>query len=268
MDKETHPPKRPVVWNPLSIQSHSQQAPYYKFRVPYSAKLFADLCGHLQIGSSSEVMDAGCGTGHVTEHLVNYAKRVHAVDGSAEMIQHASKFANASYYTSDLNQEKFAVPGGVDHIFFGRCIHHFPSSSVDTLVANNLRANGSLVTCSSEWLAEGGWGDAYASLRKRFEEGEGEGEKPDITGQSNLPEIGFAPSRKFVDSFRVLVDARYLSRLTLARAYRGTLKNLLDDFENFEKEMSRLLEPYSKDGKLKMIVRSWAFAWYRKAPGD
>ena len=265
MNSTSQPAKtlRPVVWNPNCISSHSEQAPYYRFRVPYSAKLFADLCKSLQIDGKSDVMDAGCGTGHVTEHLVSHAGKVHAVDGSAEMIRQASPFANARYYVADLIQENFIVPGGVDHIFFGRCIHHFPSDALKPLVANNLRAGGALVTCSSEWFAEGGWGDAYTNLRQRYEEGESNGSVADVTGRSNLPGIGFAASNKFVDSFMARVDTRYLARLTLARAYNKTLKNLLRDFENFEKEMARLLAPYEKDGKLRMLVRSWAYVWHR-----
>ncbi len=258
-----NPARRPIVWNPHSIKNHSEQAPYYKYRVPYSSDMFAEICNFLKIGSHSDVMDAGCGTGHVTEHLVNHVKHVHAVDGSAEMIEHASKFANASYYVSDLNQEKFTVPGGVDHIFFGRCIHHFPVESVGTLVSNNLRENGTLVTCSSEWFPEGGWGEAYSNLRKEYEEDEIAGAKADVAGQSNLPVLGFSPLKKFVSTFRARADSAYLSRLTLARAYRKTLRNLLDDFENFEREMSICLKPYSADGKLSMIIRSWAYVWGR-----
>lgn len=255
---------RPIVWNPQSIQVHTEQAPFYKYRVPYSAKLFTDICNHLHIDDRSVVMDAGCGTGHVTEHLVNHAQQVHSVDGSAEMIRRAEIFENAIYYVADLNKEKFVIPGSVDHIFFGRCIHHFPSASVKALVANNLKENGSIVTCSSEWFAEGGWGDAYANLRKKYEEDEENKGKADLTGRSNLPEIGFTPRQKFVDTFLVRVNAKYLSRLTLARAYRHTLRNILDDYENFEKEMIAILTPHSQDGMVKMIIRSWAFTWQRE----
>jgi len=244
-----------------SIISHSEQAPYYKYRVPYSTKMFIDICNYLQIKKDSEVIDAGCGTGHVAEQLINFVKHVHAVDGSEEMIKHASKFQNVSYYISDLNTEEFKVSKHVDHIFFGRSVHHFASKSILSLVNNNLKNNGSLITCSSEWFPEGGWGEAYYSLRKQYEEEEKSEVKPDITGQSNLPQVGFINHKKFVHAYAATVDIRYLSRLTLARAYRKTLKNLLRDFDSFEREMSRTMLPYLEEGKLKMIIRSWAFIW-------
>jgi len=124
-----------------SIISHSEQAPYYKYRVPYSTKMFIDICNYLQIKKDSEVIDAGCGTGHVAEQLINFVKHVHAVDGSEEMIKHASKFQNVSYYISDLNTEEFKVSKHVDHIFFGRSVHHFASKSILSLVNNNLKNN-------------------------------------------------------------------------------------------------------------------------------
>lgn len=259
---------QPVIANPRSIKSHSAQAPFYKFRVPYSTKMFADLSDFLPMDPNSIVMDAGCGTGHVTEKLIHHAQHVHAVDGSAEMIEYAKKFGNATFYTADLNNQKFIVPNGVDHIFFGRSIHHFPTESIQSLVNNNLREKGALITCSSEWFADGDWGDTYSRIKKKYEEdanptSPNNSKSSNVTGHSNLPPLGFVPQKKFVDAFRVLVDARYLSRLTLARAYGTALDNLLNRFDDFEAEMQRALLPHLINGKLKMIIRSWAFVWRR-----
>lgn len=259
---------REITANPRSIQSHSEQAPYYKYRVPYSHKMFSDICEFLHIGSSSIVMDAGCGTGHVTEHLVKYAGQVHAVDGSTEMIRHAEKFSNATHYTSDLNVEKFIVPGGVDHIFFGRCIHHFPATSVNTLVVNNLRETGALITCSSEWFPQSGWWEPYLKVKNTYEDDEGITGQADVTGRSNLPEIGFYPRQKFTHQFGAAIDVHYLSRLTLARAYRKTLRNLLRNFKEFENNLSEALNPFLLQGKLPLVVRSWAYVWKRGNPSD
>lgn len=243
-----------------SILSHSKQAPYYRFRVPYSQKLFAQIADFLDITGDTEVMDAGCGTGHVTDHLVKFAKHVHAVDGSDEMLKRAQNYSNASYYLRDLNKEKFELTNGVSHIFFGRCIHHFSSDSVRSLIDDNLIKGGSIVTCSSEWFAEGGWDAAYYELRKKYEEDENTS-KRDVTGQSNLLPIGLKPEKKFVDAFKVLVDTRYLTRLTLARAYGKTFTNLQNDFDNFEKEMAKVMSPFLTENRLSMIIRSWAYVW-------
>lgn len=58
----------------------------------------------LHLEPSSRVLDAGCGTGNVTLHLVNLGYEVVALDSSQPMLARASRKCHTKMVCADLNQ--------------------------------------------------------------------------------------------------------------------------------------------------------------------
>jgi ubiquinone/menaquinone biosynthesis C-methylase UbiE len=157
-----------VTVTPQSIQLHSEQSNYYKWRTPYVPKLFHEVCAELNIGKNACLMDLGCGTGEIATHLSKLVSKVYAIDGSKEMIALAKPLANVEYQVVDLNNSNPINTETVQHMFFGRCIHWFPEATLRRLSEACMDAGGKIVVCSTQWSPVGTWGVDYFRIKQKF----------------------------------------------------------------------------------------------------
>lgn len=106
-----------------------------------------------------EILDAGCGTGGVTRHLVQYHsfKSLDAIDFSQERLRFASKSfskggKNINFIQADLNNLD-NLEGAYNLIISRFVMHHLEDpSSVVTNLANHLKPTGELVIVDSDGI--------------------------------------------------------------------------------------------------------------------
>lgn len=252
-----------VKINPKSIEMHSKQSDYYKYRTPYLPKLFDKICEDLQISENSSLMDLGCGSGEVSQILSKHAGKVYAIDGSAEMIDFAPKIENIEYQVVDLNKSNPIVKNPVNHIFFGRSIHWFPGDTLKRLTDEKLfEQNGKIVVCSTQWRAIGEWGKKYFEIKNHFVlPPQSSSGKHDFTGQSNLTEAGFKPIKKYTLSETLKANARFMIGHTLATTYGERLIELEKRLPEFEKQIIKGLKNYDANGSILWEVTTWAIVY-------
>ena len=259
-----HHKKEPNKVEPTSIKIHSDQADYYRYRTPYIAGLFEAVCKELGITKTSTLMDLGCGRGEVASYLSNYAKKVYAIDGSKEMIDLSIKKEGIEYQVVDLNAENPVIKNKVDHLFFGRSIHWFPSESLHRLSSKLLDEEGCIVVCSTQWSPVGDWGRVYFETRHKFIPPR-QKQRHDFTGFVSLNGAGFVPTRKLAVDQVFRVDVDFMTGHTFSTTYRENLKKLKSLSTEFGDEMKRSLQRYEEKNEMAIKVTSWAQIYKRSS---
>src|ERR1700722_14519387 len=119
------------------------QSPYEKWKF---GRTLAVLGGE----RAETALDLGCGEGHFTELLENFADKVVAADVSPRAIARAKKrcrkLTNIQFRTLDLSKQQ--VPGKFDLIVCSEILYYFPRKSLDTIagkIAVALKPNGRLL---------------------------------------------------------------------------------------------------------------------------
>lgn len=256
-----------VKANPKSIELHSKQSDYYKYRTPYLPKLFAQICEDLDIGEETSLMDLGCGSGEVSNILSNHAGKIYGIDGSSEMIAHAPKKENIEYQVVDLNNSNPMIEKPVDHLFFGRSIHWFPAETLKRLTNERLfNKNGKIVVCSTQWSPIGKWGRMYFKIKEQFIPlfENNSKQKHDFTGQINLGEAGFNPVKKYALKRTFKVDSKFMVGHTLATTYGEKLVALENKLPEFEREIMSGLKKYNESNTILWEVTCWAIVYAKK----
>jgi SAM-dependent methyltransferase len=253
-----------VTVTPQSIQLHSEQSNYYKWRTPYVPKLFQDVCAELNISKNARLMDLGCGTGEVATHLSKFASKVYAIDGSKEMIAQAKPIDNVEYQVVDLNNSDPVNIETVQHMFFGRCIHWFPESTLRRLSEACMHPNGKIVVCSTQWSPVGDWGEDYLRIKQKFSPfKQSLDRKLDHSGQSNLGDAGFRPLKKYTAPANLHVNAKFMVNHAMSTSYGENLIHLKNKFSEFEQEVTQHLLKFEQENKIVMGVKSWAIIYGR-----
>jgi|GEM_PF-7005377 len=253
-----------VIANPQSIDIHSVQSPYYKYRTPYIPKLFEAVCNDLAISKNTTLIDIGCGRGEVTNILANYAGKVYGVDGSQEMISLAMKKENIEYQVIDINLKNPSILNKADHLFFGRSIHWFPADSLKRLSSRSLIDEGKIVVCSSQWAPIGDWGSAYFGVRDSYiKKKKKNAQSHDFSGKSNLGEAGFLPLKQFAVEKHIKVDADFMVGHTFSTTYRDNLANLKKHAVEFAQQMRNSLRVFEEDNQIVMKIKSWAIVYQK-----
>jgi ubiquinone/menaquinone biosynthesis C-methylase UbiE len=252
-----------VISNPKSIEMHSQQSNYYKYRTPYLPKLFEKICEDLSITKESTLMDLGCGTGEVSSILSNYAGQVHGIDGSSEIIELAQKKDNITYQVVDLNSANPVLNKPVNHIFFGRSIHWFPAETLKRLTTEDLfKDNGKIVVCSTQWRPIGEWGQKYFAIKQQFVSPKSStGQKHDFTGKPNLTEAGFKPVQTYTAQAKLRYTSKFIVGHTLATTYGESLVQLEKNLPQFEHKIITELQAYDEKHEIIWEVTSWAIVY-------
>ncbi|HEY2839996.1 MAG TPA: methyltransferase domain-containing protein [Pirellulales bacterium] len=132
----SHRPAPAQTWNAaLYDRSHS-----------FVYKAAADMLELLNPQPGEQIIDLGCGTGHLTAMIADRGARVLGLDQSAEMIAAARKqFPKLAFELADATS--FTVPEPQDAIFSNAVLHwvHPPGAAVEA-ISRALRPGGRFVT--------------------------------------------------------------------------------------------------------------------------
>lgn len=246
--------------NPDSIALHSAQSKYYKYREPYLPALFDNLSSKLQLDRESRLLDLCCGNGELAAGFADRVDKIYAVDGSAEMLSFAPRHSRIMYSRCDINSEIFKTPELVDHFLIGRAIHWISAESLGNLVEHNLKSDGKIVICSTQWSTHDAWYEAYASLIGEYRNYENY-RKHDFRGTGTLSEIGFKAVDRISLTTNFSFDLRYLIGHTLSSTYGDRLDKLSANIDRFESNIFKELSPHLREGKLNGELTSWAIIY-------
>lgn len=252
-----------VTAPPRSITVHGAQSSHYRYRTPYIPALFESICKELNVTGDSVLMDLGCGRGEVSYLLSHHAGRVHAVDGSPEMIALARRRENIEYQVLDLNSATPRIAGKVDHLFFGRSIHWFPAESLVRLSSELLLEHGRIVVCSTQWSPVGEWGGVYSDVKEKFVP-RGRGPRHDFTGRTNLGEAGFVPLKQIASESIMHADTRFMIGHVFSTTYGEKLTALERSSAELELEMTTRLKTYEESKRIQLKISSWAIIFARR----
>lgn len=244
------------------IESHSAQAPFYKYRTPYLATMFDGIVRDLGLNDQSVLADACCGRGELSSRLIDRVGRIHAFDGSQEMLDHALRHDRISYSLCDVNADRFKAPEPINHILIGRALHWIERDNLRQLIDDNLADDGTVLICSSFWMSDGPWEVPYKKLLDRF----CRHEKPPrqhFTGTDKLESVGLKLRKTVMSKALMRVSFRYLFAHTLSGAYGEDFNRLMTHRKEFAEALVRSLQPFLVDGKLQKKITSYAAIYER-----
>ncbi|MGB2982843.1 MAG: class I SAM-dependent methyltransferase [Candidatus Bipolaricaulia bacterium] len=120
---------------------------YAKHRWPYPPEAVEFLVDRARITADSDVADVGAGTGALTEHLVDRARTVTAVEPDEAMRAHADRrlAVHPSYRGLPGTAEETELPpSSVDLVTVGQALHWFSPADALREFGRILRPNGRL----------------------------------------------------------------------------------------------------------------------------
>lgn len=240
----------------------------YDFRPPYSSEVIACLLRLLGIHPRS-VLDAGCGHGKLARELVDQVDRVDAVDRSDEMLRVGRSLPGGdhpklNWICGEIEDVELAGPYGL--VVAGASFHWFDPERVLTRFADLLAHDAvfALVEGDTPWQAP--WAEAELELIGETAElrtGERpELRAPDVEAPFDFPLIGFERLGALVTSPSTVEQPieSYLacqnSRASLSQEALGPKLA-----ERFDRELRRILEPYSRGDRIRYELRTrieWA----------
>jgi 2-polyprenyl-3-methyl-5-hydroxy-6-metoxy-1,4-benzoquinol methylase len=98
-------------------------------------------------GNAVDVLDVGCGFGHLSYCMANPHRRVLGIDISTRMIERASRFSETDRVTflcADFMDVELSLQS-YDCIVSAAALHHMPTDAAITKMISLLRQNGRLV---------------------------------------------------------------------------------------------------------------------------
>lgn len=153
------------------VAYYSARAPEYDDAYPVSAEpAFEDILD--RFCPAGDVLELACGTGHWTPRLLRHARRVTAVDASAEMLAIArARLSGESVQFVQADIFAWRPDRRYDVVFFAFWLSHVPPARFDafwSLVASSLKASGRVLFLNDlDPGREGcGWGAAWTVLRR------------------------------------------------------------------------------------------------------
>lgn len=244
------------------IASHSAQAPFYKFRTPYFPKYFKGLSNELGLSSDSVLLDICCGSGEMAKGLQAEVAKIYAIDGSAEMLSYAPKFDNVVYSQCDVNTENYTSPEPVDHFVIGRAIHWTEADALQRMADNCLKDNGKIAICSTQWFADGSWGQAYHEAIKKYDLFD-KHVRIDFSGTETLHNAGFKPVRRLQYKSFFQCGLASLGGYALASAYGKKFEHMMENREVLKNDIVKAVGPHLVNGMVRQKIINWAILFER-----
>lgn len=239
--------------NPVdaAIREHSLQAQWYKWRTPYFEGYFGQLAKRLQLTPADAVLDVCCGQGQLAAGLSPLVRRVHAIDGSAEMLASAPQLDNVTYHCLDVNRDVFRAGEPLAHFVVGRAIHYLEPSTLTRLCADNLAPGGAIVTCFSTWAPEQPWARILDRIVGRGPGTRGSGrDGRDLTGAGVLDAAGFARDGEVTVRRRIRFTLNFMVKHVLSVSYGEALARRSADIEGLRREVAEGFAPFLQEGRV------------------
>jgi ubiquinone/menaquinone biosynthesis C-methylase UbiE len=129
-----------------SVKQYSSKAELYaRYRWDYAPEAIQTILDTAQISTGTTVADIGSGTGILTQHFVDKAVRILAVEPNAEMRQLAIRAMaqHPTFYSTCGCAENTAIPDqAVDLITVGQALNWFEPKATKELRLDQMKRNG------------------------------------------------------------------------------------------------------------------------------
>lgn len=246
---------------PIQIRNDFSQivGAYAKYRRDYIDKVY-NLIYSFCPNQESNVLDVGCGTGFVTNHLAGYYKHVTGTDRSREMLEVAKSSApnNTSFVVASTEQLPFGN-SSFDLVTAAAAYHWFDYDKAGKEIYRVLKPNGKL--CVFWKYAPGNFNGylpefAVENLRQ-FVSGVPKTNQEPIS-KDIFTRVGFSK----IDVKEFDFDDPYSKEEILGYIQSHSTFNLLDDKqkEEYKKLNEKSVDAYLTDGKF--IFKSRMEMWF------
>ena len=239
-------------------------APYYdRYRPPYPAALFDDLCERAAVAGPGNMLDLACGTGQVALPLAKRFFEVWAVDQEPESVAYGRNKAERLGVTNITwvagAAETVTLDGAFDLITIGNAFQRLNRSAVAKRLLSWLKPGGSLALIwgDSPWRGDRPWQAAVEEVFLEWVAKTGatdrvpagwEAAMVNDPHEQVLRRSGFYYLGKFVWVVEQTWDVETLTGFLYSTSFLN--RDVLGDRSvEFEKEFAERLLPYATDGK-------------------
>lgn len=227
-----------------SVSYHSKMSEFYKYRTPYVDLLFENIFHYLKLNNKSIIVDLCCGSGELSSGLSKYVKKIHAVDGSRDMLSKAPSLFNVHYYHYEVCKSLIDFQEPVDHVFIGKAVHWLNKDCLYNSIKSNLKNDGSIVIIYNV-LDNAQWSLKIDCLLNEY------GRRSyghDFTGKNTLNAIGYAEHDKIIIKGNIKFDLEHFMGQLLSLSYGEAFENILKNYQIFKEKVTEILSPFMIDG--------------------
>lgn len=210
------------------ISKNEWKAQFYDSTVNYVTKYGEDILELLAPKEGEQILDLGCGTGHLTEKIAQQGAKVIGIDFSENMIEEAQRlYSHLDFQVQ--NAEHLQLDEKVDAVFSNAALHWMKNASaVTNSVANCLKQGG-------RFVAEFGGQDNVAVIIEALYQALGEKgiKRSEVYHPWYFPSVGEYTSLLEASGFTVRY-VLYFDRPTLLedcpRGVEDWIRNFAGDF--------------------------------------
>lgn len=226
----------------------------YHLRATYPPETFR-LLADLVVDEPRAVLDAGCGTGDVARHLLEYAERIDAVDISLPMLEKGKTLPGGDspkirWLHGKIEEVELEPPYAL--ITAGQSLHWMNWDLVLPRFQHIFTPGGSLAILDVETMPTT-WDDALIQIVKRYSSNKAY--QPyalfdELERRQLFQKIGdqFTAPVTFEQSIQDRIEAMH-AQSSLSRDGMTA-----DKIEGFHQEIETLLSPYTHHGKITLQV--------------
>lgn len=230
------------------IYAHSNLAKYYKYRPPYMDEFYNELSSRLIINPNDKILDLCCGRGELANGMTKFVNKIHAVDGSSEMLANSIENINISYHSCNVNFGKLPFDDKFNYFLIGTAVHWIKDAALISIIKDNLATAGKIcIIHRTLKFDEQDFNRSLLQLNSKF------GKKPnkiDFSANQRMKNIGFENIETIRVEKMVSFNLKYLYLNQLSRAYGLFQKNIIANPDFYKTQFIERLSPFSKNGSI------------------
>lgn len=244
------------------ILAHSNIAHVYHYRPPYEGEFFRRAATKMNIAQPDHLIDLCCGRGELAIGFSKYAEKITGVDGSKEMLKHATMHPRVHYELADVNMGQLGFREPADHIVIGSAIHWISGMSLFQIIKEHLKPSGHILISHTLFkLEDTGYGAAIQAINSKY------GKVPrsvDLWGVEKLAGCGLVRTDGLRIARKLSLSIEFIYKNQLSYAYGRFHDNLRAMGQLYRAEMLDALSKFTSDGHLSATLVNWGEIYTRK----
>lgn len=256
------PPDSTASINQIGIDAHAKLADFYRYRPPYLVEFFDELSKRLGLDADGCVLDLCCGQGELATGISSHTGKVHAVDGSPEMLARSARRSNVTYHQSNINLGLLPLKEKFDHFLIGTAIHWIRDYALASIIKSHLKEHGKIsVTHRLLDFEDRNLRESLDGLNHEF--GKRKAPNRDFSGILQMEACGFIETDRLKVAKNSRLDLNYLYMNQLSNAYGEFQDNVISKPDEYKSEFMRRMSPHASNGLISAKLVNWAVIYGR-----